>query len=151
MLPVRDIVLQRQERWPKVWPALIHAWEASPSGVPRRWFHFTRKVKGSLTDAIIDSHSPGKEMKALSTWKSPWVHPSPKGRLPVRELLFQGKLHMVSVRDSIYNQIGLGLIIVHSHGLEISGLRPLTGRRCNLLTKGICTSYSLHCGGQEEK
>lgn len=36
-----------------------------------------------------------------------------------------------------YNLVGLGLIIVHSHGLEISGLRPLTGRRCNLLTKGI--------------
>lgn len=103
------------------------------------------QVEGS---PIRNCHSPGKEIKALSTWKSPWVHPSLKGRFPITELLFQGKLRMISVRGPIYNLVGLGFIIAHSQGQETSlGMRPLTGSRSNLLTKGICTSCSFHCGG----
>lgn len=128
MLPVRDIVPARTRTMTQSASALIHAWEASPSG-GRSSLH----QKGQRITQIRNNHSPGKGMKALSPWKSSWVHSSPKGRFPLTELLFQGKLHMDSVRGPIYNLVALRLIIVHSHGPETSlgwGLSLAGGPTC---------------------
>lgn len=95
--------------------------------------------KGQRITHIRNNHSPGKGMKAFSPWKLSWVHPSPKGTFPSQNCCSKENCIWILSEAPFITWLVWGSLLY---------TEAFLGRGLSLLTKGICTSYFLHCGGQ---